>query len=109
MPEIILTEEQLSVITSSQGKLGIRTPQGFHIGTLDADDSNAVIRHCLNREKGIIPTGIPSEVVMEVLRRMTAENERVGHLDETTARRLWKQYRDEALEVLTPDIRTVSP
>jgi hypothetical protein len=96
MPHIVLTEEQVRVLTEVGlgGQLEVRNPQGQSVASLrvfDAWDLEAIERHKHNQGKKREP-GIPSARVQAFLQKLHEIAEREG-IDEAKVRELLRRER----------------
>jgi antitoxin (DNA-binding transcriptional repressor) of toxin-antitoxin stability system len=79
MPHIVLTDEQVRVLSESQGPVEVLDTQGRPVAsltTLDAADLEAIERYKRNRGKQ--EPGIPAEQVQAHFRRLEEIREKEG-------------------------------
>jgi hypothetical protein len=100
MPQIILTDEQVNLLTKAQGPVDVVDGQGRPVTSmrvLDAFDVQALERYRRNRDNP--QPGIPSERVQTFFRKLHAIADREG-IDETKVKELLRRSWERAGEPL---------
>ncbi len=79
MPEIVLTEEQASVLAGAIESVEVRGPDGAALGSLDPRDAAIIARH---KQRGRLPgPRYSSASVLAMMDALQAERDRIGPFD----------------------------
>jgi len=79
MPEIVLTEEQARVLTSTTEQVTVRGPDGNALGSLDPRDAAALARH--RQRQGNPGPRYSAASVLAMMDALQAERDRIGPFD----------------------------
>ncbi len=93
MPHIVLTEEQMRIITEADGPVDVRGPQGQPVASmslLTPEDLEAIERH--RRTRGERKPGIPGHRVQAFLQKLGEIAEREG-IDEAKVQEVLRRLR----------------
>ena len=94
MPEIVLTEEQVRVLTSATTAVLIRHPSGAAVGVIDPREADIIeeAKRRLREE----PQGLPAEKVQLMLAALQAEWDRTGGFDQDHMHAFLTKFRAES-------------
>ncbi len=98
MPHIVLTEEQMQVVSQAPDSVEVRDPQGrilTYFKPFAPGELEAIFRHRLR--KGSNEPGIPSARVQAMLQKAHEIDERDGMTPEKMAELLRKVHKREAI------------
>ncbi|QDU18651.1 nickel-dependent hydrogenase large subunit [Urbifossiella limnaea] len=79
MPDLVLTEEQVRVLTGASEQVTVRGPDGNALGSLDPRDAAALARH--RQRRGTTGPCHSAASVLAVIDALLAERDRIGPFD----------------------------
>lgn len=101
MPEIVLTEEQVRVLSGTTDPATVRGPDGTEIGSLDKRFAEVIARH-RRRKSAPRDTWFTSEQVRAQFDALQAERDRIGPFDADYALALLARLQAENPDVYGP-------